>query len=387
MSLESSPGAGSTFHVYLPLPSLASDAASAPAGAQPVLLLVSLCEPLPPAIANLCKLQGLRIQRLRPGDDLNTLLPRLRPTALAWDFAQAGEEEWRLLRQLRAHPQISRLPLVVFGHGSAAAQPSGVTSVLGKPLRGKTLIDAIEALHGPAAGGSVLIVDDDQNTRMLYRELVGQALPGFPIRLADGGRAALDMLKNEVPSLVILDLSMPEVDGFTVLEQLRGQPATRQVPVIIMSGKELAAEDVKRLDYALVMFQSKEVLSREEAVALLSGALGGGWLPRPTSLVVKQVVAYMQQHHHRELSRQEIAEAVGVSKNYLTQIFHQELGILPWEYLNRYRIRRASKLLRETDRSITAVAECVGFEDASYFARVFRKQIGCSPQSYRERER
>ena len=82
-----------------------------------------------------------------------------------------------------------------------------------------------------------------------------------------------------------------------------------------------------------------------------------------------------------------LAAAVGVSKDYLSHIFHQELGFSPWEYLNRYRIERAKTLLRETTRSITEIAIQVGFDDLSYFSRVFTKHAGCSPRTYREQGR
>src|SRR5690606_25976625 len=110
----------------------------------------------------------------------------------------------------------------------------------------------------------------------------------------------------------------------------------------------------------------------------------GQGLARQTSVLVKRALAYIHKHYDETLSRQAIADAVGVSKNYLSQIFHQELGISPWEYLNRYRIKQAKQLLRNSAQSISWVACQVGFEDASYFGRVFRKQVGCSPQTYRD---
>jgi len=68
----------------------------------------------------------------------------------------------------------------------------------------------------------------------------------------------------------------------------------------------------------------------------------------------------------------------------MTQIFHQELGISLWDYLNRYRVMRAKDLLLSTDESISMIAARVGFNDPSYFGRVFRKQVGCTPQAYRD---
>ena len=93
---------------------------------------------------------------------------------------------------------------------------------------------------------------------------------------------------------------------------------------------------------------------------------------------------YLQQNAASPLSRREIADAIGVSENHLSRIFRRELGITPWDYLNRYRIKQAKELLISTDRSITSVALEVGFNDPAYFSRVFRKQVGLSPSAFRE---
>jgi len=111
----------------------------------------------------------------------------------------------------------------------------------------------------------------------------------------------------------------------------------------------------------------------------------GPGLASHTGALVSRAVAYIQRHHARDLSRHEIAAHVGVSENYLTQIFHREFGLSPWEYLHRYRVERAKALLRDTDESITSVAALVGFGDPAYFSRVFRKLEGCAPRDYRER--
>jgi transcriptional regulator GlxA family with amidase domain len=95
-------------------------------------------------------------------------------------------------------------------------------------------------------------------------------------------------------------------------------------------------------------------------------------------------VAYLHQNYSRSLSRWEIAEAIGVSEDYLTRVFNRELGISPWDYLNRYRILQAQNLLRTTNQSIGAIARAAGFKDQAYFSRVFSKQNGVSPQEYRD---
>jgi signal transduction histidine kinase/ABC-type sugar transport system substrate-binding protein/AraC-like DNA-binding protein/DNA-binding response OmpR family regulator len=387
ISLDSQLGRGSTFHIYLPLPNLGGQPASVPTADRQSLLLIAAHHEPTATIADLCARMGLTLYRAEPADDLQALLATVQPAALAWDLGQTDSTDWQLLRQLCGDNQTSQLPLILYGQESTvdSNEPIGMTGILSKPLNRATLLEAINSLHPTADNVSILVVDDDAQTRELYQSIVAQALPGWRIRDADGGAAALEMLAQEVPGLVILDLMMPDIDGFAVLDHLRSHQHLRQVPVIILSGRTLSYQDIKRIDHPFVTFQSKDILSWDEIATTLHAALAGGdQLAQPTSLLVKRAIAYIQQHHARDLSRQEIAEAVGVSKNYITQIFHQELGISLWDYLTRYRIMRAKELLRGTDESITTIAEQVGFDDASYFGRVFRKQAGCSPQAYRD---
>jgi CheY-like chemotaxis protein len=199
------------------------------------------------------------------------------------------------------------------------------------------LMDAINGICPSEKTGPILIVDDDPQIRDLYQAVVVKECPGYPIRTAADGTAALTLMSEETPSLVILDLMMPEMDGFDVLDWMRANDHTRQVPVLILSSRMLNLDDVRRIEqHASVTFQSKGILSEEEIVASFHRALfGDDALPQHTSALVKRVVAYIHQNYVRVLSRWEIAETVGVSESYLSRVFRQELGISPWEYLNR----------------------------------------------------
>jgi YesN/AraC family two-component response regulator len=166
---------------------------------------------------------------------------------------------------------------------------------------------------------------------------------------------------------------------------MRSKPRIRHVPVIVMSGKILTFEDIKRLEpYQKITYQSKNVLSETELASSLQQILfDSHTLPAQTSVVVKHALAYIHQNYPMPLSRSEIAYQLGVSKNYLTQIFHQELGISLWDYLNRYRVMQAKELLRQTDHSIASISSQVGFDDPAYFSRVFRRYVGQSPRIFR----
>ena len=101
--------------------------------------------------------------------------------------------------------------------------------------------------------------------------------------------------------------------------------------------------------------------------------------------LVQRSATYIRAHYADALTRQGIADAVGVSPNHLSRVFRSETGMTPWQYLNRYRVLQAQKLLRATDDSVTVIAGAVGFNDPAYFSRVFRKETGMSPKNYRNR--
>ena len=388
LTLDSRPGHGSTFHVYLPLPTL-SDQPSAPSMAsQPALLLISAHDCPAAELAELCQRQGLEIHRLRAGDDLDAVLQGVQPAALAWDLAGASPGDWTMVRRLRNHPLVSHVPFILYGQDAdgPASLRMGMTNLVGKPRRTDDLMAVINGLCPPQPAGCILIVDDDPDVLDLYRQAVAAGCPGFPVRTAADGADAMACMAEKAPSLVILDLMMPKVDGFDVLDWMRSNEQTRQVPVLILSSRLLTLDDIKRLErHAMVTLHSKGVLSMAEMVASLHRALfGTDALPPQTGALVKMAVAYFHQNYDRPLARWEIAAAIGVSEDYLSRVFRRELGISPWDYLNRYRIMQAVERLRHTGDDVARVAHQVGFKDSAYFSRVFRKVTGSSPSAYRE---
>jgi transcriptional regulator GlxA family with amidase domain len=162
-----------------------------------------------------------------------------------------------------------------------------------------------------------------------------------------------------------------------------GKPL-RQVPVIILSNKMLTLEDVKRIEsHSRLTLQTKGVWSDSETVLALNRAIfGSDTLPAHTSGLVKQAIAYLHQNYTRQISRWEIADAVGVSEDYLSRVFHRGLNISPWDYLNRYCVLRSKHYLLHTRDAVGVIAHQVGFKDQAYFSRVFHKVTGMSPQGY-----
>jgi signal transduction histidine kinase/DNA-binding LacI/PurR family transcriptional regulator/AraC-like DNA-binding protein len=389
ITLDSLPDHGSTFHVYIPLPGLnfASAAQINPEGAQPVLLWLSSNKTPAPAIQNISEKNGSLPCWLGSLEDIETIIKLGKPVALAWDLENARPGDWSIVQKLRSYSQYCQLPLLLFHENIVGSLSAGskFTNVLLKPA-GKQMVQHVLSLLPQAMQrGEIWIIDDDPQALTYYQDLISASLSDYHIRTIHGGREAITLLDEEIPDLVLLDLMMPDIDGFQVLEQLRNNTNTAMVPVIIITGKILSYEDVKRLDAPKVLLQTKGVLSDLESAAEIRRVLtASSPLPQPTSTMVKQASAFIQQNYTRSFSLEEISKKIGVSKSYLSRIFKSDTGISLWDYLNRYRIQKAKELLLLTDESITAIAADVGYEEVGYFGRVFHEIAGCSPRTFRQ---
>ena len=392
ITLESQPGQGSTFHVYLPLPGLnvASAKEVNALGEKPLILWLSSHEIPPSAILEICQKSGLEPCRLSNLEDLDLLLQKGQPAALAWDLDNARPADWSLVQKLRSYPQYCQLPLLLFQENVVGKLSAGsrVTNVLLKPAGKQMLQHILDMLPQIKPYGEIWVIDDDPQALRYYQGMISDSLPDFVVRPVNGGREALKFLAEEAPDLVLLDLMMPDIDGFQVLDHLRKNTKTTLIPVIILTGKLLSYEDVKRLDAPKVILQTKGILSNSESVIEVQRILtANNTLPQPTTMLVKEALAYIHQNYTRSFSLIELSETIGVSKSYLSRIFKMDTGITLWDYLNRFRVQKAKELLLLTDESITEIAGNVGYEEVGYFGRVFHEVSGCSPRAYRQQAR
>lgn len=386
LTLESQPGEGSIFHVYLPLPDLHDYPTLHDQSTRSTLWVISDANILPPEIINFSQNQHQVVQQVRVQDDVEALLSTGRPILIAWDMTAPHVDDWLLMRRLHNHPQLSQIPFVLYQQQTEGKTTAGLTSLVVKPASSQALWQAIRPTLPEESAGSILIIDDDPRARKLACDAISQGLPDYTLRTAENGIDGLTAMYAERPSLVILDLMMPGMDGFAVLDQMRADERTISIPVVILSGRQLSLSDVQRLEqHTAVTLQSKGILSSEEIIASLNRVLfDDDMLPPQTSALVKRAIAYLHQNFARPLTRREIAEDLGMNEDYLSRVFNQELGISPWDYLNRYRISQAKELLHLTPDSIGQIGRRVGFSDPAYFSRVFRRIAGKSPSAYRE---
>jgi YesN/AraC family two-component response regulator len=205
---------------------------------------------------------------------------------------------------------------------------------------------------------------------------------------ARNGREALEVIGHTRPDLILLDLMMPVMDGFAVIEALQAHETTRSIPVIVLTARLLSEADLERCNQGVSAILSKGVFSATETLGHIEAALTRQHtLGKATQQIVRQAMACIHTRYTEPLSREDIAGHVGISADYLTDCFRQELGITPMIYLRRYRIRQARELLETTDYSIMQIALDVGFSESAHFTRTFQREVGMTPRAYRMEKR
>ncbi len=315
------------------------------------------------------------------------------PGAVVLDCQPACEWGWELIQALKENPATQDIPVLFFS--LSQEQDSGTVLALDyltKPLGTAALSQALQRL-GLGEGGcqersTILVVDDDPAILDMHAWVVQTHLPACRVLTAANGQIALEIMQREQPGLVLLDLMMPELDGFGVLEAMHADERTRAIPVIVLTAQLLTQEDMARLNRGVAAVLEKGLFSTEETLAHIEQTLARNKsLGDDMRRTVRRVMAYIHEHYAEPIKREDMAAYGGVSARHLTRCFRQEVGVSPITYLNRYRIKQAKRLLQQEDRSITQVAGDVGFSNSSYFARVFRNEVGVSPRAYQRGER
>lgn len=335
---------------------------------------------------------GFDVADLAVDDDINWQARVLSgpPGAVVLHLSPGSSLGWQIASAFKEDPRLAAIPVLF----CALDQEHGAMvelKTLQKPLAAAQLAQALER-EGISAQtrleSPILIVDDEPGNLDLHVRLVERHLPGRRVLCAHNGREALQCMRAETPGLVLLDLMMPEMNGFDVLEAMRLSETLRSVPVIVLTSQKLAEREMQLLNLGVHAILEKGLFSAEETLAHLESALARGkHLGSEARRLARMAMAYIHEHYREPVSRKDLAAAAGASQEYLSTCFHRETGITLSEYLERYRIKQARRLLETTDLPVTRVALEVGFFDSSYFGRVFRREVGVTPVAYRRGER
>jgi CheY-like chemotaxis protein len=210
-------------------------------------------------------LKGSEFQVI-PAQDLKEArqaLHEFRPIAIVLDVLLQGEHSWQLLQELKQTAATKDIPVFVVTvvENESKAMAMGATGFHAKPIDRGWLLTQLHAILS-SDQGSILIVDDDEISRYLMKGVL--ATKGYRLLEAAGGIEGLKLAKDARPNLIILDLSMPDISGFEVLEALKRDSDTRDIPVVIYTSQVLDSDERARL-HAAVDIVPKETKSREAA--------------------------------------------------------------------------------------------------------------------------
>ena len=260
IAVESREGEGTTFTLTLPASVAEDDHATAHPGSSPTqarsddaaksgseILVIDDDQATRDLLARFLTKEGFRVATAADGKAGLEQARMRRPRAILLDVTMPRMDGWTVLRTLRADPALGDLPVIMVTvlDEQNLAFSLGATDYLQKPIDWAQLKEAIERFRPKLHDGPVLIVDDDPDLRALMTTQLTR--DGWRVVTAVDGQAGLKAVAEHEPRLILLDLMMPEMDGFGFLRMLRTRPAWYDIPVVVLTAKDVTADDFRLL--------------------------------------------------------------------------------------------------------------------------------------------
>jgi signal transduction histidine kinase/CheY-like chemotaxis protein len=201
-------------------------------------------------------------------------LQRLRPAAVVLDVMMDGDPSWDLLSELqtRYSPPVPVLIVSVTGEAQKAFS-LGASGFLQKPVAPNILLSKLREITVEARKGKVLVIDDDEVSRYVLRNLLRESQRSFAVVEASNGREGLETARREMPDIVFLDLRMPDLNGLEVLEALRADTRTCDIPVVIHSSYAIPKAERQKLNQPRISIFPKEIVKQADAANRLREVL------------------------------------------------------------------------------------------------------------------
>jgi signal transduction histidine kinase/CheY-like chemotaxis protein len=263
VAVKSQVGAGSTFAVWLPMNEMPAAAAPPPAagkdegggargrsGERPLALVIEDDAAATDFIRRVLEAEGLEVGAVDTVAAANVWLAGRKPDLVTLDILLPGTDGWSFLETMKQSPHLRDVPVIVVSIVADQARgfALGASCVLQKPVGRAELMAALAkvGIGGDGRRDRVLIVDDDPRAVDILAAYLPAA--GYEVLCAHGGREAIDLVRGMRPDLILLDLLMPEVSGFDVVDALHADPQTATIPIIVVTAKLLDAADRAALD-------------------------------------------------------------------------------------------------------------------------------------------
>jgi PAS domain S-box-containing protein len=217
--------------------------------------------------------QGYQVLGVGKAEEVMALAEELIPYAITLDILMPDKDGWEVIQELKMSRKTRGIPVVICSIVSEKGKgfTLGAADYLVKPIMEDELLEALARIDGKE-NKRVIIVDDQPDDIRVIRRIL-EAQKNYKVFEALGGQEGIDIIKSEQPDLIILDLMMPEVDGFAVLEAVKSDPATRPIPIIVITAKDLSKEDRDLLNGQIEVLLQKGLFSEEDLLQNIAQAL------------------------------------------------------------------------------------------------------------------
>jgi CheY-like chemotaxis protein len=209
------------------------------------------------------------------------LVRELRPAAVTLDIMMPDLDGWTVLAAIKGDPALANIPVVLMSivDQKNRGYALGAADYLVKPVDRVKLVKTLTGICG-ATAGHVLLVDDDEVVRRGVRQALEPT--GWKVTEAENGQVAVDSLIAARPDVIILDLMMPKMDGFEFLNELRGRPDWQDIPVVVITAKDLTEVERNRLNGGVERIIQKT--DRDEMLRQLSREISKCVKPQTTGI-------------------------------------------------------------------------------------------------------
>ena len=289
LTVRSSAGEGSTFTIRIPVLLPGADAetltevtpvttdveleAMRVTGAGRTILVIDDDPEARDIVERFLRKDGFEVATAGSGEEGLRFAHKLQPSAITLDVMMPDMDGWSVLRALKADPVLQDIPVVMLTivDDKSKGYTLGATDYLTKPVDRDQLHHTLARYCVPGEPCSALLVEDDKATR----EMMARTLEKFDWQVSEAGngREALDQLAQEKPRLILLDLMMPVMDGFDFLLEMRANAEWQDIPVIVLTAKDLTEEDRRILSGRVKQIVEKGTYTHEQLVSLIHQAV------------------------------------------------------------------------------------------------------------------
>jgi CheY-like chemotaxis protein len=257
ITVESELGSGSTFTCWLPAAPPQQEQSSntsemvgkkEPNSGQASVLLIDDDPFNEQLLKRYFAKEGWNLAFAENGQKGIELAKELHPKVICLDILMPGMDGWSVLSQLKSDPELADIPVVIWSMTSdkQLGYTLGAAEYLTKPVERDRLMKVMEKYISRRDEHLVLVIEDDITTSELMTKLLHKE--GYSVTQAGNGRLALECMEKEIPALILLDLMMPEMDGFQFIAELRKHEAWSHVPIVVVTAKSITSEDRLKLN-------------------------------------------------------------------------------------------------------------------------------------------